>query len=93
MSETAISALMKAPEEINPLLEILWEIEQYQRQGIQLIELSEIGVEDCSEATAKTPKTKPIHPKDNRQLKKSKPDRRTNDNPRILRWTKPNSSG
>ena len=41
MSETAIASLMKAPEEINPLLEILWEIEKYQQQGTQLIELRE----------------------------------------------------
>ena len=41
MSETAIATLMKVPEEINPLLEILWEIEQYQQQGSQLI-----GLED-----------------------------------------------
>ncbi|WP_055077435.1 hypothetical protein [Pseudanabaena sp. 'Roaring Creek'] len=54
MSETAISSLMNAPEEINPLLEILWEIEQYQKQGQQLIELNEIGLEDLTEATAKS---------------------------------------
>ena len=54
MSETAIATLMKAPEEINPLLEILWEIEQYQQRGSQLIELSEIGLEDFSEATAQS---------------------------------------
>jgi hypothetical protein len=52
MSETAIAYLVKAPEEINRLLEILWEIEQYQQQGYQLIELSEIGLDDCDEATA-----------------------------------------
>lgn len=52
MSETAIACLITAPEEINRLLEILWEIEQYQQQGYQLIELSEIGLEDCDEATA-----------------------------------------
>jgi hypothetical protein len=56
MSETAIATLMQAPAEINPLLEILWEIEQYQQQGSQLIELSEIGLEDFSEATAKSQK-------------------------------------
>ena len=56
MSETAIASLIKAPEEINPLLEILWEIEQYQLQGSQLIELSEIGLEDFSEATDQTQK-------------------------------------
>jgi hypothetical protein len=54
MSETAIASLMKVPEEINPLLEILWEIEQYQQQGSQLIELSEIGIEDFSEVTAQS---------------------------------------
>ncbi len=56
MNETAIASLMKAPEEINPLLEILWEIEQYQQQGSQLIELSEIGLEDFSEASTKSQK-------------------------------------
>jgi len=56
MSETAIATLMNAPEEINPLLEILWEIEQYQQQGTQLIELSEIGLEDFTEATTKAQK-------------------------------------
>jgi hypothetical protein len=52
MKETAIACLITAPEEINRLLEILWEIEQYQQQGYQLIELSEIGLEDCDEPTA-----------------------------------------
>ena len=52
MSGTAIAYLIKAPEEINRLLEILWEIEQYQQQGYQLIELSEIDLENCDEATA-----------------------------------------
>jgi hypothetical protein len=56
MSETAIASLIEAPEEINPLLEILWQIEQYQQQGSQLIELSEIGLEDFSEATAQSQK-------------------------------------
>ena len=51
MSETAIASLMKVPEEINPLLEILWEIEKYQQQGTQLIELSEIGLEDFDETS------------------------------------------
>ncbi|MCL1489657.1 MAG: hypothetical protein M1G31_02720 [Pseudanabaena sp. Salubria-1] len=54
MSETAIATLMKAPEEINPLLAILWEIELCQQQGSQLIELSEIGLEDFSEVTAQS---------------------------------------
>ena len=73
MSETAITALMKAPEEINPLLEILWEIEQQQRQGIQLIELSEIGVEDCSEATQKLQKQNLSIQRTIDSLKKSSP--------------------
>ncbi|MEI6063766.1 MAG: hypothetical protein WCQ26_04180, partial [Pseudanabaena sp. ELA748] len=51
MNETAISSLMKAPEEINPLLEILWEIEQYEEQGQQLIEIGEIELENFTEAT------------------------------------------
>ncbi len=56
MNGSAIASLMKAPEEINPLLEILWEIEQYQQQGSQLIELSEIGLEEFTEASAQTQK-------------------------------------
>jgi hypothetical protein len=56
MSETAIAYLINAPAEINRLLEILWEIEQYQQQGYQLIELSEIGLDDCGEATAQIQK-------------------------------------
>jgi hypothetical protein len=56
MSETAIASLITAPEEINPLLEILWEVEKYQQQGHQLIELTAIGVEDFSEATDKSQK-------------------------------------
>jgi hypothetical protein len=56
MNGSAIASLMKAPEEINPLLEILWEIEKYQQQGTQLIELSEIGLEDFTEATTKSQK-------------------------------------
>jgi hypothetical protein len=51
MSETAIAYLITAPEETNLLLEILWEIEQYQQQGTQLIELSEIGLEDFDETS------------------------------------------
>ncbi len=56
MNETAIATLINALEETNPLLEILWEIEQYQQQGNPLIELREIGLEDFSEATAQTQK-------------------------------------
>ncbi|ELS30805.1 MULTISPECIES: hypothetical protein [Pseudanabaena] len=54
MSETAIATLIVAPEETNPLLEILWEIEQYQQEGNPLIELTAIGLEDFSEATAQS---------------------------------------
>jgi hypothetical protein len=43
MSETAIASLIAASEDINPLLEILWKIEQYQQQGNPLIELTAIG--------------------------------------------------
>jgi len=50
MSETAIACLIAVPEEINPLLEILWKIEQNERQGQPIIEPSEIGLEDFSEA-------------------------------------------
>ena len=54
MSKTAIATLITTPEEIPPLLEILWEIEQYEAQGHHLIELSEIiGLEDFEEASKK----------------------------------------
>lgn len=56
MSETAISTLIAAPEETNALLEILWQIEQYQQQGNPLIELTAIGLEDLSEVTAQSQK-------------------------------------
>lgn len=56
MSETAIASLIAAPEDSNPLLEILWEIEQYQQQGNPLIELTAIGIEDFSEVTAQSQK-------------------------------------
>jgi len=50
MSRTAIASLIAADESINPLLEILWEIEQQEQHGHQLIELDEIGLEDFTEA-------------------------------------------
>jgi hypothetical protein len=50
MSITAIASLIAADESINPLLEILWEIEQQEQQGHQLIELDEIGLKDFTEA-------------------------------------------
>jgi hypothetical protein len=50
MSRTAIASLIAADESINPLLEILWEIEQQEQQEHQLIELDEIGLEDFTEA-------------------------------------------
>ena len=56
MSETAIASLIAAPAETNPLLEILWQIEQYQQQGNLLTDLTAIGIEDLSEATAQTQK-------------------------------------
>ena len=56
MSETAIATLITAPAETNPLLEILWQIEQYQQQGNPLIDLTAIGIEGLSEATAQTQK-------------------------------------
>ena len=56
MSETAIATLITAPEETNPLLEILWKIEQYQQQGNPLTDLTAIGLEDLREATAQTQK-------------------------------------
>ncbi|NUN66932.1 hypothetical protein HCU40_19770 (plasmid) [Pseudanabaena biceps] len=64
---------MKAPEEINPLLEILWEIEQYQQQGSQLIELSEIGLEDYTEATKKSQKQSQSIQRTIDSLKKASP--------------------
>ena len=56
MSQTAIAYLIAAPEDTNPLLEILWEIEQYQQEGNPLIELTAIGLEDLSEVTAQSQK-------------------------------------
>jgi hypothetical protein len=56
MSETAIASLITAPEETNPLLEILWETEQYQQQGNPLIDLTAIGLEDFSEVTSQSQK-------------------------------------
>jgi hypothetical protein len=73
MSEKVIANLMKAPEEINPLLEILWEIEQYQQQGDQLIELSEIGLEDYTEATKKSQKQSQSIQRTIDSLKKASP--------------------
>jgi hypothetical protein len=48
--QTAIAYLITAPEEINPMLEILWQIEQQERQGQQLIEPSDIELEAMTEA-------------------------------------------
>jgi hypothetical protein len=48
--QTAIAYLITAPEEINPLLEILWQIEQQERQGQQLIEPSDIELESLTES-------------------------------------------
>jgi hypothetical protein len=48
--QTAIAHLITAPEEINPLLEILWQIDQQERQGQQLIEPSDIELESLTEA-------------------------------------------
>lgn len=73
MSETAIACLITAPEEINRLLEILWEIEQYQQQGYQLIELSEIGLDDCDEATAEIQKHSRVIQKTLDSLKRASP--------------------
>jgi hypothetical protein len=56
MSETAIAYLITAPEETNPLLEILWKIEQYQQQGNPLIDLTALGLEDLSEVTTQSQK-------------------------------------
>ena len=51
MSELVLTSLITASEFINPLLEILWEIEQHERQGQQLIEIGEIELENFTEAT------------------------------------------
>lgn len=49
MTELVLTSLITASEFINPLLEILWEIEQHEQQGQQLIEIGEI--ENFTEAT------------------------------------------
>jgi|GEM_PF-830958 hypothetical protein len=46
MSETAIGNLIAAPEKINPLLEILWDIEKLEELGDHLIEQSGVCIED-----------------------------------------------
>ena len=51
MTELVLTSLITANEFINPLLEILWEIEQYEQQGQQLIEIDEIELENFTEAT------------------------------------------
>ena len=51
MSELVLTSLITANEFINPLLEILWEIEQHEQQGQQLIEIGEIELENFTEAT------------------------------------------
>jgi hypothetical protein len=56
MSKIAIAYLIAASEDINPLLEILWEIEQYQQQGNPLIDLTALGLEDLSEVTTQSQK-------------------------------------
>jgi hypothetical protein len=48
MSELVLTSLITANEFINPLL---WEIEQHERQGQQLIEIGEIELENFTEAT------------------------------------------
>jgi hypothetical protein len=52
MSELVLTSLITASEFINTLLEILWEIEQHERQGQQLIEIGEIELENFTEATS-----------------------------------------
>ena len=51
MSELVLTSLITASEFINPLLEILWEIEQHERLGQKLIEIGEIELENFTEAT------------------------------------------
>jgi hypothetical protein len=72
MSETAIASLITAPEEISPLLETIWEIKQYEQQGSQLIELSEIGLEDFTEASTAMQKQSQSIQRTTDNLKKAK---------------------
>lgn len=72
MSETAIACLITAPEEISPLLETIWEIKQYEQQGSQLIELSEIGLEDFTEASTAMQKQSQSIQRTLENLKKAK---------------------
>jgi hypothetical protein len=51
MSKLVLTSLITASEFINPLLEILWEIEQHEQKGQQLIEIGEIELENFTEAT------------------------------------------
>jgi len=50
MTELVLTSLITANEFINPLLEILWEIEQHEKQGQQLIEIGEIELENFTDA-------------------------------------------
>ncbi|MBD2179466.1 hypothetical protein H6F42_21370 [Pseudanabaena sp. FACHB-1998] len=73
MNDTAIASLITAPEEISPLLEILWEIEQYEAQGHHLIELSDIGLEDFEEVSKKLHKQSLCNQRTMDSLKKANP--------------------
>jgi hypothetical protein len=71
MKETAIASLINAPEDINPLLEILWEIEQGQQTN-PLIDL-EIGLENLSEVTDQSQKQHLAMQRTLDQLKRANP--------------------
>ncbi|MDX2256531.1 MAG: hypothetical protein NW214_13535 [Pseudanabaenaceae cyanobacterium bins.39] len=71
MSEIAIASLITAPESTNPLLEILWEIEQGQ-QSNPLIDLA-IEQENLSEVTEQSQKQNLVMQRTLDQLKRANP--------------------
>jgi hypothetical protein len=56
MTEAVLDSLILASESVNPLLEILWKIDLYERQGCQLIDLKVLELEDFAEATVDSQK-------------------------------------
>jgi len=73
MSETAIGSLIAAPEKINPLLEILWEIKKLEEQGDRFIDPSEMGIENFEEAITISNEDTSLIEQTIRLLKKSSP--------------------
>lgn len=71
MSETAIASLINVPEDTNPLLEILWEIEQGQQTN-PLIDLA-IEPENLSEVTTQAQKQNLAMQRTLDQLKRANP--------------------